>query len=262
MPNLAPRIVVSAIAVLALSASALPPSVAAESSCVPSPRANCSGANLAGANLSHADLAGIDLSGTKLIGADLSEADLTGADLSGADVMDAAIVGTNFSGADLSGADFTNSDLDAAVTDAATICPDSAAGPCTRDRADHVDPPDSLGGPEGAASSPTDVCGGLPRPVADLKLGPYKAGERDAHMTLCTGKWPSVAVTAFLTEYYRGYETPTTLFSDGKDHRIVKSLRCDRWYSLTYKDKKGVEYSFLGTRMFWVPCVEMVEPTW
>ncbi|MEI6244385.1 MAG: pentapeptide repeat-containing protein [Acidobacteriota bacterium] len=82
--------------------------------------ANCdlSNEDLSGWVLEKADLSGANLSTAKLYKATLVMADLTGANLTE----------TDLTGANLSGA--RGAVLSGAKTDAKTICPDGAAGPC------------------------------------------------------------------------------------------------------------------------------------
>lgn len=79
------------------------------------------------------DLAGADLKGLTAELGDLSYANLAESDLYKARLKNANLAGASLNGANLSGADLTGArgaDLAGAITDAATICPSGAAGPC------------------------------------------------------------------------------------------------------------------------------------
>lgn len=101
--------------------------------------ADLSRANLSGANLSHVNLSGMDLTGVDLSGAFMIGAVLTAATLVGADLMDANLSGANLSGANLHEANLACANIDGTKLSniyytAATIWPEGAVLPASRDR--------------------------------------------------------------------------------------------------------------------------------
>ena len=82
--------------------------------------------------------AGCDLSGARLPGLAGARADFTNANLSGAFLYKANLSGASLTGAVLQGANLSSANLSNAVganlagakTDATTVCPNGAAGPC------------------------------------------------------------------------------------------------------------------------------------
>jgi uncharacterized protein YjbI with pentapeptide repeats len=81
-----------------------------------------------GCDLKNAQLAGMQAQNADLINADLSDATFYGGSLKGADLTGAILDRTNLEMTDLTGA--VGAILATAITDARTICPNGAAGPC------------------------------------------------------------------------------------------------------------------------------------
>lgn len=81
-----------------------------------------------GCDLTKAKLGGLQAADAKLQNANLTDASFYGGNLRGADLTGAVLDGTNLEMTDLTGA--IGAVLVNAKTDARTICPDGAAGPC------------------------------------------------------------------------------------------------------------------------------------
>ena len=82
-----------------------------------------------GCDLKNAQLAGVQAPNADLVNADLSDATFYGGSLNGADLSGAILDRTNLEMTDLRCA--VGAILATAITDARTICPNGAAGPCS-----------------------------------------------------------------------------------------------------------------------------------